>query len=35
MADDTEVADVSFEDGLLSVNLRKIVPDHHKRKDYL
>lgn len=35
MADDTEVADISFEDGLLSVNLRKIVPDHHKRKDYL
>ncbi len=35
MADDTEVSDVSFEDGLLSVNLRKIVPDHHKRKDYL
>ncbi len=35
IADDTEVADVSFEDGLLSVNLKKIVPDHHKRKDYL
>src|SRR5210317_2329041 len=35
LADDTEIADVSFEDGLLSVNLKKIVPDHHKRKDYL
>jgi molecular chaperone IbpA len=35
LADDTEVADVSFEDGLLSINLRKIVPEHHKRKDYL
>src|SRR6056300_127506 len=35
MADDTEVADVNFEDGLLSVNLKKIVPEHHKRKDYL
>ncbi len=35
LADDTEVADVSFEDGLLSINLKKIVPDHHKRKDYL
>ena len=35
LADDTEVADVTFEDGLLSVNLKKIVPDHHKRKDYL
>jgi len=35
MADDTEVTDVSFEDGLLSVHIRKIVPEHHKRKDYL
>ena len=35
LADDTEVAEVSFEDGLLSVNLKKIVPNHHKRKDYL
>ena len=35
LADDTEVADVFFEDGLLSINLKKIVPDHHKRKDYL
>jgi molecular chaperone IbpA len=35
LADDTEVADVSFEDGLLSIHIRKIVPDHHKRKDYL
>ena len=35
MVDDTEVADVSFEDGLLSVNLKKIVPEHYKRKDYL
>lgn len=35
LADDTEVADVTFEDGLLHVNLKKIVPDHHKRKDYL
>jgi HSP20 family molecular chaperone IbpA len=35
LADDTEVADVFFEDGLLSINIRKIVPDHHKRKDYL
>ncbi len=35
MADDTEVKDVSFEDGLLTVHIRKIVPEHHKRKDYL
>jgi molecular chaperone IbpA len=35
LSDDTEVSEVSFEDGLLTVNIRKIVPDHHKRKDYL
>ena len=35
LADDTEVRSVSFEDGLLVVELGKIVPDHHARKDYL
>ena len=35
LADDTEVRSVSFEDGLLVVQLGKIVPDHHARKDYL
>ncbi len=35
MADDTEVKEVKFEDGLLTVELRKIVPEHHSRKDYL
>ncbi len=35
VADDTEVRSVSFEDGLLVVELGKIVPDHHARKDYL
>ena len=35
IADDTEVKEVVFEDGLLRVELRKIVPDHHARKDYL
>lgn len=35
MADDTKVEEVSFEDGLLSIHIRKIVPEHHKRKDYL
>jgi molecular chaperone IbpA len=35
MADDTEVKQVKFEDGLLVIELRKIVPDHHSRKDYL
>ena len=35
LSDDTEVRSVTFEDGLLIVDLAKIVPDHHKRKDYL
>ena len=35
LADDTEVRQVRFNDGLLVVELGKIVPDHHARKDYL
>ena len=35
IADETEVRDVRFADGLLLVQLGKIVPDHHARKDYL
>ena len=35
LSDDTEVRSVSFDDGLLVVELGKIVPDHHARKDYL
>ena len=35
LSDDYEVRDVSLEDGLLTVKLGKIVPDHHTRKDYL
>ena len=35
LSDETEVRSVSFEDGLLIVNLGKIVPEHHQRKDYL
>ena len=35
LADDTEVRSVSFNDGLLTVELGKIVPDHHARKEYL
>ena len=35
IADDTEVKDVIFEDGLLMIQLKKIVPQHHQRKDYL
>ena len=35
LSDDTEVRSVAFEDGLLTITLGRIVPDHHKRKDYL
>jgi molecular chaperone IbpA len=35
LSDDTEVRSVDFEDGLLTITLGKIVPEHHKRKDYL
>jgi len=35
LSDDTEVRSVSFDDGLLTVVLGKIVPDHHKRVDYI
>ena len=35
LSDDTEVREVAFEDGLLTVKLGKIVPEHHARKDYL
>ncbi len=35
ISDDTEVRSVSFNDGLLTVELGKIVPEHHARKEYL
>ena len=35
ITDDTEVQKVDFEDGLLTVTVGKIVPDHHARKDWL
>ena len=35
LSDETEVRSVVFEDGLLVVELGKIVPEHHQRKDYL
>ena len=35
ISDDTEVRGVEFTDGLLLVQLGKIVPDHHARKEYL
>ena len=35
IADDTVVKEVNFEDGLLTVTLGKVVPDHHQRKDWI
>ena len=35
LTDDVEIKEVTFEDGLLSINLGKVVPEHHARKDYL
>ena len=35
VTDDTKVGSVEFVDGLLTVQLNKIVPEHHSRKDYI
>ena len=35
ISDDTVVKEVNFEDGLLTVTLGKVVPDHHQRKDWI
>ena len=35
LTDDTEIRGVGFTDGLLVIELGKIVPDHHARKDSL
>lgn len=35
LSDETEVKSVDFVDGLLSIVLTKIVPEHHKRKDWI
>ena len=35
ITDDTEVRSVGFDNGLLVVELGKIVPEHHARKDFL
>ena len=35
LSDDCEVRQVVFADGLLSIELGKVVPEKHSRKDYL
>lgn len=34
LSDDVEVKDVSFENGLLTIKLNKVIPEHQKRKVY-
>ena len=35
LSDDTEVREVTFDNGLLTIVLGKVVPEHHARRDYL
>ncbi len=35
LPDDLKVEEVNFEDGLLTIRLHRIVPEHQRRKDYL
>ena len=35
LSEDCEIRQVVFEDGLLTVELGKVVPEHHARKEYL
>ena len=35
ITEDVVVKEVTFEDGLLVVQLTKVVPEHHTRKDFL
>ena len=35
LSDDTEVRSVEFTDGLLTIVLGKVIPKHHRRKDYI
>ena len=35
LTEDVEIKKVTFEDGLLTVDLGKVVPEHHARKNYL
>lgn len=34
LSDDVEVRDVSFVDGLLTIKLNRVIPDHQKKKVY-
>jgi molecular chaperone IbpA len=34
LSDDVVVGDVSFEDGLLTIKLNRVIPEHQKKKEY-
>jgi molecular chaperone IbpA len=34
LSDDVEVKDVSFDDGLLTIKLNRVIPEHQKKKVY-
>jgi molecular chaperone IbpA len=34
LSDDVEVKDVSYVDGLLTVKLNRVIPEHQKKKVY-
>jgi molecular chaperone IbpA len=34
LSDDVEVKDVSFEDGLLTIKMNRVIPEHQKKKVY-
>ena len=34
LSDDVEVTDVSFDNGMLIIRLRRVIPDHQKKKTY-
>ena len=34
LSDDVEVKDVSFQDGLLTIKIKRVIPEHQKKKVY-
>jgi molecular chaperone IbpA len=34
LSDDVEVEDVSFQDGLLTIKIKRVIPEHQKKKVY-
>ncbi|MDW7641853.1 MAG: Hsp20 family protein, partial [Nitrosarchaeum sp.] len=34
LSDDVEVKDISFENGLLTIKLNRVIPEHQKKKVY-